>query len=86
MQQILRQVDTRGLAVALKGTEEEVRDTVLRNMSSRASENLLEEIDMLKGIRAADVKEARGEIVKVIRTLEDSGDIVINRGTDELVD
>ena len=86
VQQILRQVDTRGLAVALKGVEEVVRDKVLRNMSSRAAENLLEEIEMLKGIRAADVKEARGEIVKVIRTLEDSGDIVINRGTDEVVD
>ncbi|MFN8051658.1 MAG: flagellar motor switch protein FliG [Acidimicrobiales bacterium] len=86
VQQILRQVDTRGLAIALKGTEEVVRDKVLKNMSSRASENLLEEIDMLKGIRAADVKDARGEIVKVIRTLEDSGDIVINRGIDELVD
>ena len=55
-------------------------------MSSRASENLLEEIDMLKGIRAADVKEARTDIVKVIRTLEESGDIVINRGIDELLD
>ena len=86
VQQILRQVDTRGLAISLKGTEEVVRDKVLKNMSSRASENLLEEIDMLKGIRAADVKESRGEIVKVIRTLEDSGDIVINRGTDEVVD
>lgn len=86
VQQILRQVDTRGLAVALKGVEEVVRNKVLGNMSSRASENLLEEIDMLKGIRAADVKEARTEIVKVIRTLEDSGDIVINRGIDDLVD
>lgn len=86
VQQILRQVDTRGLAVALKGVEEVVRNKVLGNMSSRASENLLEEIDMLKGIRAADVKEARTEIVKVIRTLEDSGDIVINRGIDEVLD
>ena len=86
VQQILRQVDTRGLAVALKGVDEIVRNKVLSNMSSRASENLLEEIDMLKGIRAADVKEARTEIVKVIRTLEDSGDIVINRGIDDLID
>ena len=86
VQQILRQVDTRGLAVALKGVEEVVRDKVLKNMSSRASENLLEEIDMLKGVRAADVKESRTEIVKVIRTLEDSGDIVIDRGIDELLD
>jgi len=86
VQQILRQVDTRGLAVALKGVDDVVRDKVLKNMSSRASENLLEEIDMLKGVRAADVKESRTEIVKVIRTLEDSGDIVINRGLDDELD
>ena len=86
VQQILRQVDTRGLAVALKGTEDVVRDKVLSNMSSRASENLLEEISMLSGIRAAEVRESRLAIVKVIRTLEDSGDIVINRGTDDIVD
>ena len=41
---------------------------------------------MLRNVLRTDVKEARGEIVKVIRTLEDSGDIVINRGTDEVVD
>lgn len=86
VQQILRQVDTRGLAVALKGADDEVRTKVLKNMSSRAAENLLEEIDMLRGIRAADVAVSRAEIVKVIRTLEDAGDIVIDRGFDELVD
>lgn len=86
VQQILRQVDTRGLAVALKGVDDSVRDKVLTNMSSRAAENLVEEIEMLRGVRAVDVKDARTEVVKVIRTLEDSGDIVINRGTDELVD
>lgn len=86
VQQILRQVDTRGLAVALKGVEDVVRNKVLGNMSSRASENLLEEIDMLTGVRAADVKEARTDVVKVIRVLEDSGDIVINRGIDDVLD
>lgn len=86
VQQILRQVDTRGLAVALKGAEEATRSKVLKNMSSRAAENLLEEIDMLRGVRAADVAVARAEIVKIIRTLEDSGDIVIDRGIDELLD
>lgn len=86
VQQILRQTDTRELAVALKGVDDVVRDKVMNNMSSRAAENLVEEIDMLKGIRAADVKEARTAIVKVIRALEDSGEIVINRGTDDLID
>lgn len=83
VQQILRQVDTRELAVALKGVDEEVSRKVLSNMSSRAAENLLEEIDMLPSMRSAEIKEARTAIVKVIRTLEDSGDITINRGVDD---
>ena len=83
VQQILRQVDTRGLAVALKGVEDVVRNKVMSNMSSRAAENLVEEIEMLRNIRAADVKESRSEIVKVIRALEESGDITISRGSDD---
>ena len=86
VQQILRQVDTRGLAVALKGADETTKTKVLKNMSSRAAENLMEEIDLLRGVRAAEVALARTEVVKVIRTLEDSGDIVIDRGLDDVVD
>ena len=85
VQQILRQVDTRGLAVALKGAPDEVAHKVKSNMSSRAAENLVEEIEMLPPTRAADIKEARAEIVKVIRMLEDQGDIQINRGVDDFV-
>ena len=83
VQQVLRQVDTRGLAVALKGVSDEVKLKVMSNMSSRAAENLAEEIEMLGSIRNKEVAEARTAVVKVIRALEDSGDIVINRGLDD---
>ena len=83
VQQVLRQVDTRGLAVALKGVPDEVRAKVTSNMSSRAAENLEEEISLLGTIRSKEVNEARTAVVKVIRDLEDSGDIVIDRGLDD---
>ena len=83
VQQVLRQVDTRGLAVALKGVSDEVQQKVMSNMSQRAAENLGEEISMLGSIRNKEVAEARTAVVKVIRALEDSGDIVINRGLDD---
>jgi flagellar motor switch protein FliG len=85
VQQILRQVDTRELAVALKGAADDVAHKVKSNMSSRAAENLVEEIEMLPPTRAADIKEARAAIVRVIRMLEDQGDIQINRGVDDFV-
>jgi flagellar motor switch protein FliG len=83
VQLVLRQVDTRGLAVALKGASDEVSSKVFTNMSARAAENLEEEISLLGNIRNKEVNEARTNVVKVIRQLEDSGDIVIDRGLDD---
>lgn len=83
IQQVLRSVDTRELAVALKGAGEEVRDAILRNLSERARENLLEEIEFLKGVRPSDIREAQTQIVRTIRALEEAGTITIERGDGE---
>ncbi|MBF0689188.1 MAG: flagellar motor switch protein FliG [Cellulomonas sp.] len=86
VQLVLRQVETGTLSQALKGAGPEVREKVLRNMSERARENLLEEIEMLGPVRLSQVEEARAAIVQVIRGLEESGQIVVRReGEDELV-
>ncbi|MDQ0368236.1 flagellar motor switch protein FliG [Catenuloplanes indicus] len=89
IQLILRQVESNDLATALKGVAEEVRDKVVRNLSERARENLLEEIDLLGPVRLRMVEEAQTKIVQVIRALEDSGQIEIQRGggdaEDELI-
>jgi flagellar motor switch protein FliG len=55
-------------------------------MSERASQNLLEEIDLLGPVRLKSVEEAQGGIVRVIRSLEESGQLVLNRGADEFVE
>lgn len=86
VQLVLRQVETGTLSQALKGAGPEVREKVLRNMSERARENLLEEIELLGPVRLSQVEEARAAIVQVIRGLEESGQIVVRReGEDELV-
>jgi flagellar motor switch protein FliG len=84
VQQILRQVDSRELAIAMKGVEAAVAAKVTSNMSSRAAENLRDEIDVLPQLKKAQIAESRTGIVKIIRTLEEAGDIVINRMSDEL--
>ncbi|MDN4472376.1 flagellar motor switch protein FliG [Demequina zhanjiangensis] len=86
IQMVLRGVETMTLATALKGAEDAVRDKILRNMSERARENLVDEIDMLGPVRISMVEEARSQVVQVIRGLEESGEIMISRdGEDEYV-
>jgi flagellar motor switch protein FliG len=86
IQLILRQVNTKELAVALKGVKHEVREKIFRNVSQRAAQSLAEEIDMLGAVRLKTVEEAQGAVVRVIRALEEAGQIVVARaGADEFV-
>ena len=83
IQRVLRDVDTQDLAVAIKGSNEEVKNTLLSNMSTRARENLLSDIEYLRNVRMRDVEEAQQRIVGVIRALEETGEIVISRGEED---
>jgi flagellar motor switch protein FliG len=83
VQQILRQVETTDLAMALKGVRDDVRDKVVSNMSDRAATTLLEEVDLLGQVRLRQVEEAQQKVIQIIRSLEESGDIILRRGADE---
>ena len=85
IQLILRQVDPKELAMALKGVRPEVRQKVLKNMSERAGQNLEEEIVLLGPVKMKGVEEAQAAVVRIIRTLEESGQLVLARGGDEFV-
>ena len=87
LQRLIQEIDTKQLAIALKGVKGELKDAILRNMSQRASEALVEELDLLGAIRRSDVETAQAGIVGILRRLEDSGAIVINRaGEGDLVE
>jgi flagellar motor switch protein FliG len=83
VQLVLRQVETGDLAVALKGVREEVRQKVLQNLSERAAENLADEIEVLGPVRLTMVEEAQAKVLQVIRSLEESGQLVIQRSGDD---
>lgn len=86
IQRILREIDSHDLALALKGSSEEVAAKINRNMSKRAQEILREEIDFMGPVRLRDVEEAQQRIVSVIRRLEEAGEIIIARGGgDEII-
>ena len=86
IQLILRQVDSKELATALKGVRDEVKSKISSNMSERAAISLDEEINLLGPVRMKTVEEAQGSIVRSIRSLEESGQILVSRGTEEFVD
>ncbi len=83
IQLVLRQVETGDLATALKGVSDVVRDKIMRNLSARAAENLADEIDMLGPVRLRQVEESQAKVVQGIRVLEESGQIVVRRGSDD---
>lgn len=87
IQLVLREVESKDLALALKGASEDVANKIKRNMSKRASEMLEEEITFLGPVRLRDVEEAQQRIVNTIRRLEEAGEIIISRGGgDEVID
>jgi flagellar motor switch protein FliG len=85
VQLVLRSVDAKDLAIALKGVDQKVRDKILNNMSERAAANLAEEITLLGPVKLKTVEESQAAVVRVIRSLEEAGQIVMSRGNDELV-
>lgn len=86
LQLVLREIDSKELALALKASSQEVADKIYKNMSKRASEMLREEIEYMGPVRIRDVEESQQKIVNVIRRLEESGEIIVSRGKgDEII-
>jgi len=85
VQTVLRNVDTQDLAVAVKGSSEEIKQMLLNNISARAKENILSDIEFLRNVRMKDVERAQQKIVDAIRALEESGEITISRGMEDAI-
>ena len=83
IQEILKASDTRVLATAMKGADESVNERIYKNLSERARENLREEIEFLRGLRPADIRDARKRVVGIVRQLEEAGTIQIERAGSE---
>jgi flagellar motor switch protein FliG len=75
MQRVTREVDTTGLATAMKSASEPLREKIYAALSKRAAEGLREEIEMLGAIRLKDVEAAQETIIAAVRRLEEEGQI-----------
>jgi len=85
LQTVLRSVVLKNVALALKGKPDHVIEKFTRNISERAAEELLEDMQSLGPQRLSVVEGAESAIVKLVRSLADAGTITIERGNDELV-
>ena len=88
IQRVLREVDGKELATALKGTTDEIKEKIFKNMSERARQMLQDDMEYLGPVRAKEVQDAQTSVVSAIRTLEASGEITITRASveDELIE
>ena len=80
IQMVLKEVDQKDLAIALRGVSDDVKHRIFANMSERGAELLKEEIDFQPPQRRRVIEESQGRIVGAVRRLEEAGAIVLSRG------
>ena len=80
IQTLLREVQSESLIVALKGAEQDLREKIFKNMSSRASEMLREDLEAKGPVRISEVEAEQREILKIVRRLADEGQIQLSAG------
>ncbi len=80
MQRLVREIDTKDLALALRNVDEALKQKFFGNMSSRAAEMLQDEMTVGGQVRIKNIEEAQGRIVDIVKRLEDADEIYINRG------
>ncbi len=85
MQIVLKNVDNSQWSMALKGASDELKEKVFSNLSQRAGDMLREEMEFLGAVKLSAVEAKQQEIVDIIRRLEDSGELEINKGSEEEV-
>lgn len=85
IQTMMREISTDLLTLALKGVDDEFQQKFLKNMSSRAAEMLVEDMEAKGPVKLSEVEAAQKEILAVARKLEESGEIVLMGGGEEMV-
>jgi flagellar motor switch protein FliG len=86
IQAIMREVSNDTLTLAMKAATDELKEKIFRNISSRAAEMIKEDLEVMGPVRLSDVERAQSEIIKVVRRMEEEGQLVIaGRGGDDVL-
>jgi flagellar motor switch protein FliG len=86
IQRLLKEVDRKDIALALKVADEKLRTKIFGNMSERAADLLKEELQYMGMVKLKEVEGAQARIIDILKNLEESGEISLNlRGSQEEV-
>jgi flagellar motor switch protein FliG len=85
MQAVVRDVPSDKLAIALRGADAKVKEKFTANMSQRAAEIMLEDMEARGPVRLAEVEAAQKEILAIVRKMAESGEITLGARTEEFV-
>jgi len=85
MQAVLREVSSEQLALALRGAEARVRQKITSNMSQRAAQILIEDMEARGPVRLAEVEAAQKEILAIVRRMAENGDITLAAKAEVLI-
>lgn len=84
IQVMLREVQSETLIIALKGTTEEMRDKIFKNMSTRAAEMMREDLESKGPVKLSEVESQQKQILQIVRRLAEEGQIQIGgKGGDD---
>jgi flagellar motor switch protein FliG len=84
IQAVLREINGEDLIVALKGADKALRDKILSNMSSRAAEQLREDLESKGPVKLSDVEKQQREFLKIVRRLAEEGQLSLGKA-DQMV-
>ncbi len=85
VQAILREISTDVLVMAMKGSDEEIKEKIFKNMSKRAAELMRDDLEAMGPVKLSEVETAQKEILSVARRMADSGEIVLGNAGEEMI-
>ncbi len=85
MREILKQVESTQLGIALKTASEEMKEKIFGNLSSRAGEMLREDMEVMGPVKLSEVEAAQQNMIRVARELEAEGKIVLAKGSEDVL-
>jgi flagellar motor switch protein FliG len=77
MQELLRQVQSDRLLLALKGAEDELKEKIFKNMSQRAAEMLKDDLAAKGPVKLSEVEAAQKEVLAVARKMAEAGTLAL---------
>lgn len=83
VQRFIRDCDAKDLVYALKSASDDMKQIFFNNMSKRMAETVRGDLEVTTNVRLKDVEEAQQRIVNIIRKLEESGEVIINKGGED---